>query len=609
MPITTLTIDGVTKPYQLGSFNLSKTANGRGRCTFAVLSSDASYRPDLDVDVVIEEDGVPIFGGLVAGVRERGAAGVKGDASIITEIDAVDYNVYTDFRIVSRTFPAGTVEDFLTIIVAEYLGAGFYGVTLDAGQVTGPSLPELAITTMRLTELMNNVAQLTADAGEPFVWRIDESKVLSMYQPTSEPAPFDIEDPLPIAEVRSDITVEIKRGANYGNRIIVYIPPVSEANHVETFTGDGVATTFTLQYTPAGFPTGGGVTVDAVFETLSLVGGGGMWEFDPVTNSIERVVGTPANGAVITITFNGTFTVNVDAEDAGEIAAVGLREKLIMPDVLPSDVTAQQYADSELARSIFPVKTVRYKTLESGIKPGMSQLIDVARRNVTETGLVSDVVMRDLGTNLIQHEITVMIDGSFSNLGRGFRDRYKSWDYNPARSRSTGLFTVGGGTPPGTGGGSGEGWTYVNKTADETVNNSTTLQNDDHLFFPVVANARYQFEIVLYHRAISTAPDLKYGFTYPSGTTIAFGGFGELGSRWSAGSSLSAPSPLFDETQTGGTGSATNTGQPPSGHVIKGRIRTAGTAGTIQFQWAQNTLTVGDSTIEADSYLRYRRMQ
>ena len=57
------------------------------------------------------------------------------------------------------------------------------------------------------------------------------------------------------------------------------------------------------------------------------------------------------------------------------------------------------------------------------------------------------------------------------------------------------------------------------KTADEVVNNSTTLQNDDHMFFPIDANERVAFLLHLTHVGGSTA-DLKVNFAGPSGVNI-----------------------------------------------------------------------------------------
>ncbi len=59
------------------------------------------------------------------------------------------------------------------------------------------------------------------------------------------------------------------------------------------------------------------------------------------------------------------------------------------------------------------------------------------------------------------------------------------------------------------------------KTADETVNNSTTMQDDDDLKHTVKANTSYTFKLIAYFISAST-PDIKSNFTGPSGSTIMF---------------------------------------------------------------------------------------
>jgi hypothetical protein len=438
----TLTIDAVTKTFKAGSLNITMTANGRATASFSVTSLDATYRPALNDEVIINEDAVRIFGGVVTMVREHGAG---GGAAIVTDITAADFNVYPERRIISRAFPIGTLEDALNIIITDYLGTGFYNITLDAGQVTGPTLPALGYTVVRLDEVLNDLARLTAEAGDPYVWRINEFKELSMFQPSTEPAPFDIEDPLPITDARSDITVEHRRGPDYANRVIVFVPPTTQNNRIEAFTGDGTTDTFDLQYIPFRFR--GLVTVNGVEETLSDVGGGGTWEFDSVTNTIERTTGAPGVAATITIEFDGTFTVNVAAEDAAEIAAIGLWEKLVMPDAIPDGITAQAFADAELARSKHPIKAIKYRTITPALFPGQGQVIDVARRNiVAATGVVSDVLARDLGKAHLSRDVTVIIDAAQTNLGRGWRDTIKSWSTDKRGGGGVASATTGGGT-------------------------------------------------------------------------------------------------------------------------------------------------------------------
>ena len=61
--------------------------------------------------------------------------------------------------------------------------------------------------------------------------------------------------------------------------------------------------------------------------------------------------------------------------------------------------------------------------------------------------------------------------------------------------------------------------TIVRKTADETVNNSDTLQNDDHLLFAVAANKVWEFSIVVYMVTLA-ASDFQWNLTGPAGSAI-----------------------------------------------------------------------------------------
>lgn len=444
---TTLTIDGVPKTLKAKSLNIAGPANGRATAAFHVISVDGTYRPALNDEVIIEEDGTRIFGGLVDIPTEKGTVG-GAHVAITTEISAVDFNAYIEWRIISVAIPAGTLKAALTQLVDTYLDD--YGVTLDAGQVDGPALPLLGYTVRSLRDVLDDIMKLTADAGEPFVWRVDEFKVLSAKQPSTNPAPFNVSG-LPIPEVIGDVVVTSKRGPDYANNVTVYVPPTNQANRVETFTGDGSTTAFTLLYTLYGHR--GLVSVDAVNETLSI-GGGGTWDYDPITNTITRL-SAPGVGAAIAITFDGSFTIVKNAFDLTEIAANGgIRDKVLtLPDI-PDGTTAQAIADAELAKSKIPTQTAKYQTLEAGIRVGQSQTINIPRRNINTTGIVSDIVIRDFGKDRLIRDVTLTIDGSQTNIGKGWRDTPRRWLSDMSGGSSAAASspaTVGTGTPGGAG--------------------------------------------------------------------------------------------------------------------------------------------------------------
>lgn len=438
-----LEIAGTSKLLKAGSFNLRETANRRCTASFQIDSEDRSYRPAEGAEVVIEEDGTRIFGGLIDSPSERGFGGPR-HPGISTTVHATDFHVYAERRFVNLTLAAGTLKSQLTTLVTTYLAG--YGVTLDAGQVNGPAMPELTYDYKRFDAVMNELMTLTADAGQPFIWEISYTKVLSAYQPSTEPAPFDlVGNDLP--EVIGDIEVETRRNDEYANRIILKVQPKTQAGRIESFTGDGTPGPFSLQYTPTQLyghilvQSGGGETL-----ATDPVDPGVQWSYDPVTNSITREAGNTVVAEVYNLYFDGVFS-GVWIADSGA-AAADLVERVIILDSIPNDTTGQAFADAELAKRIAAIKTVKYVTWEKGLSIGQQQTINVSARDVNGAAVIVDLSSRDL-VHRLERTVTAVIDSTQTNLGRSFQDDYQTW-YGAKSGGGTSAVTVGsGGVPSG----------------------------------------------------------------------------------------------------------------------------------------------------------------
>jgi len=140
---------------------------------------------------------------------------------------------------------------------------------------------------------------------------------------------------------------------------------------------------------------------------------------------------------------------------------------------------------------------------------------------------------------------------------------------------------------------------FVRKASDETVNNTATLQNDDELVAAVLANATYEVFLRLIVNS-GTTPDFKYAFTVPASAT----GSAQLytGSNPdTAASSLQGPASIT------ATGAASGVGADQV-IIVQGILIVAATPGNLQFQWAQNTATVANSSVKANSYLKLQRV-
>jgi hypothetical protein len=132
---------------------------------------------------------------------------------------------------------------------------------------------------------------------------------------------------------------------------------------------------------------------------------------------------------------------------------------------------------------------------------------------------------------------------------------------------------------------------FVRKTADETVNNSATLQNDDVLLAAVAANQVYEFELQFHYNS-GTTPDIKFGWTFPSGLTMVYDIYSVGGGSFLGYGQTQATVPALD-----GLGS-------PIGGLAKGIIAGTYAAGTLQLQWAQNTANASNTIVLAGSYLK-----
>lgn len=136
------------------------------------------------------------------------------------------------------------------------------------------------------------------------------------------------------------------------------------------------------------------------------------------------------------------------------------------------------------------------------------------------------------------------------------------------------------------------------KGADESVLNSTTLQNDDALFIPLLANSTYVWvSFVFATGAANGSGDLKFAYTWPSGASGIWAGIGlnttGVTPNITAGRNASAASVAYG--LNGGTLASA---------VTFGSVITGSTAGNLQTQWSQNTANnVTATTVKAGSAL------
>jgi hypothetical protein len=152
------------------------------------------------------------------------------------------------------------------------------------------------------------------------------------------------------------------------------------------------------------------------------------------------------------------------------------------------------------------------------------------------------------------------------------------------------------------------GWLLVGsmvaiKTTDNTVNNTATLASDSQLTLPVEASTTYALEMYLDYSS-ATTPDAKVSLSVPASATWSVAPNGLLTSVAATSGSIETASVTTSGSITyGGNGAGTHVSANPVGWV-----KTAGTAGNVVVQWAQNTANASNTVLYTGSWIKLTRV-
>lgn len=138
---------------------------------------------------------------------------------------------------------------------------------------------------------------------------------------------------------------------------------------------------------------------------------------------------------------------------------------------------------------------------------------------------------------------------------------------------------------------------YVRRKAlDESINTSTTLQNDDDLVFPIAASEEWVADVNLDVGAALVATGFKVAITVPAGATM---------SLCAVASAFPGVNTFKRTTTSGAALDYTIVTAVDSNSSVRLflRVLNSTTAGSVQVQWAQSTSSGTDVTVRAGSFL------
>lgn len=148
---------------------------------------------------------------------------------------------------------------------------------------------------------------------------------------------------------------------------------------------------------------------------------------------------------------------------------------------------------------------------------------------------------------------------------------------------------------------------YKRKAVDETINNTTTLQNDDELVVSLEASGIWEIELRCFMLG-SYNSDFKCDWVVSGGAT-------QYSQRCCSGGTDQGTSNIYD---TNGNWSARDLNNANTYHggnsgsygscIHEFFLIQTTTAGTVQFRWAQATAVAENTKVQAGSYIKVTKV-
>lgn len=145
---------------------------------------------------------------------------------------------------------------------------------------------------------------------------------------------------------------------------------------------------------------------------------------------------------------------------------------------------------------------------------------------------------------------------------------------------------------------------HARKTADTSITSQTIPQADPHLVVPVVANAIYEIDGIMFITSASQTPDVGIQMDGPAGSAGTWQTIAPPTAATTDDSTVRTIANSLGVTRTYGLQTASQV----FGFPFNGMIETAGTAGNFTISWAQSTSSVTATTMKIYSWVRLTRV-
>lgn len=386
-----------------GAIKFSNTLNGRGTATFAIRDATGATDPLCGQSVQIyDRNGVSRFGGTIEAIHKTLLDATGG---IELQVTCVSHEQRLDKRIVqSKVYESTTCGAIVADLIATYANGENIFTSAPADIQAGATVDKVIYDhDKRVSEALDELATLSN-----YVWYVDSDGYLFFVPRSTSVAPWtltgaDILDlggvpQLSIDRSRSDLRTREWYRVNWAA-----FPAT-----VESFTGNGSATSFHLVGDPAPYNlvnridrmtvTTAGSVAEVSFGALG-VDTDKQWYFSPGSSVITQDAAGPVLTSADTLTVEYR-ALGSDVLMADDLTAIAARATAIDTGIYEHFTDDQNAVDASaaLARANAFVQayksialTVEFDTLKSGLRPGQVLTAAVTTPPISGGWLVESV--------------------------------------------------------------------------------------------------------------------------------------------------------------------------------------------------------------------------
>lgn len=372
------------------------------RLEFQILKTPAKTIPNVNDEVMLEEDSVKIFGGVIT---ERNEV-IKGGLLIAYEIRCKDYSQYLDRKVVVKSYANLSARAIVLDLISTYT-SGFTTVSVPA--VT-PTVGSIKFNYEQVTRCLTQLAdQIGWD------WYVDHDKDIHFFDSESSSAPFELTDDgdtfeWDSLEVNKTIT-QIKnsvfvRGGEYKKTI-------SEGNAQDIFVADGVQRVFPLSYKYDNITVKDNTTVNTI---------GTDQQTDPTSvdvlyNFNEKFIkysAAPASGHTIKVFGDAYIPIIAQVRDQISISTYGEYQAAVVDKSITSINEAQTRAQTELKKYSESVYEAAFKTTRTGLKVGQKIRVNSVLRSIDKFFKINKIIGKVRDGNSMIYSVFLIASGQVS---------------------------------------------------------------------------------------------------------------------------------------------------------------------------------------------------